>query len=482
MTLPAYNKIREQEKKLCSFIHLPLARKAMQKKFIILILSALIMLGCFNFAYAQRVEIGSSPNPVGSGAIALGMGGAYIAMAYDATAASWNPACLIRLDYPELSIVGYGFHRTENNKFGGNYSGASGSHNVDKTDLNYASFARPFHFEFDIFGKKYFQKMVISLNYQRLYNFKRDWKWEFSDGIGKIRYDYQQDGDLSALGIACCVGIVPTKLSIGFTLNLWNDGMLGLINNKWEENEHFQRSISGTTIYETHFKDQYSFRGTNFNIGMLWNIGGHDKLRIGAVFKRHFTAALKHEIIQEGVDPPRQDYNEQLDMPMSYGIGFSWEPPILDEDNDLFTIAGDVYRTEWKDYVIRNTNGDVRSPITNDSPGESNVRAITQIRLGAEYLIIRPESDWAYSIRGGIFYDPIPDRGNPEDVYGFSIGGGIVGKLRVDKHILKKFSWDIAYQYRYGDDVGTAMFMEEDYQFSQDIKEHTVYSSVILYF
>ncbi|MCJ7810524.1 MAG: hypothetical protein MUP26_09715, partial [Desulfobulbaceae bacterium] len=44
-----------------------------------------------------RMEIPSSPNPVGSGARALGMGGAFIAIADDATAASWNPAGLIQL-------------------------------------------------------------------------------------------------------------------------------------------------------------------------------------------------------------------------------------------------------------------------------------------------------------------------------------------------------------------------------------------------
>ena len=44
-----------------------------------------------------RVEIPSSPNPVGSGARALGMGGAFIAIADDATAASWNPGGLIQL-------------------------------------------------------------------------------------------------------------------------------------------------------------------------------------------------------------------------------------------------------------------------------------------------------------------------------------------------------------------------------------------------
>ena len=65
----------------------------------------------------QRLEIPSSPNPVGSGARALGMGGAFIAVADDATAASWNPGGLIQLETPEVSIVGAGFYRSEDNTF-----------------------------------------------------------------------------------------------------------------------------------------------------------------------------------------------------------------------------------------------------------------------------------------------------------------------------------------------------------------------------
>ena len=54
----------------------------------------------------QQIGVASSPNPVGSGARAIGMGGAFIGVADDATAASWNPAGLIQLERPELSVVG----------------------------------------------------------------------------------------------------------------------------------------------------------------------------------------------------------------------------------------------------------------------------------------------------------------------------------------------------------------------------------------
>lgn len=50
------------------------------------------------FNLFDRIGIASSPNPVGSGARAIGMGGAFIGIADDATAASWNPAGLIQLE------------------------------------------------------------------------------------------------------------------------------------------------------------------------------------------------------------------------------------------------------------------------------------------------------------------------------------------------------------------------------------------------
>jgi len=53
-----------------------------------------------NSQVAQEVGFSGSPNPVGSGARALGMGGAFIGVADDATAASLNPGGLIHLETP----------------------------------------------------------------------------------------------------------------------------------------------------------------------------------------------------------------------------------------------------------------------------------------------------------------------------------------------------------------------------------------------
>ena len=127
----------------------------------------LIYFGCHSTLSAQplsRIEIPSSFNPLGSGARALGMGGAFIAVADDATAASWNPGGLIQLERPEMSIVGAGFYREEDLDFGTNPE-ANGTNSVREARINYLSATYPF-----TLGRF---NMVVSANYQNLYDLNR---------------------------------------------------------------------------------------------------------------------------------------------------------------------------------------------------------------------------------------------------------------------------------------------------------------------
>src|SRR5574341_18677 len=55
----------------------------------------------------QNIVLRNSFNPVGAGARGLGMGGAFIAVADDGTAASFNPAGLAQLRRSELALVGF---------------------------------------------------------------------------------------------------------------------------------------------------------------------------------------------------------------------------------------------------------------------------------------------------------------------------------------------------------------------------------------
>src|SRR4029450_3873244 len=67
----------------------------------------------FGISLPPSLNFATSPAPVGSGARAQGKAQAFIAIADDATAASYNPAGLVQLQQPEVSIVGAYFIRLE---------------------------------------------------------------------------------------------------------------------------------------------------------------------------------------------------------------------------------------------------------------------------------------------------------------------------------------------------------------------------------
>lgn len=415
----------------------------------------------------QRIEIPSSPNPVGSGARALGMGGAFIAVADDATAASWNPGGLIQMETPEISAVGDFFYRTEDNTFGVNPE-ASGDQSVSKAGLNYLSATYPFTL-FD-------RNMVVSLNYQNLYDFTREWNFPLSQSASGYTVnkdiDYQQEGSLSAYGLAYAVQILP-MLSFGLTLNFWQDGIYA---NQWTQTtrEKGTGSFMGNTfVYESESRDKFSFSGFNANLGVLWNISGN--LTVGAVFKTPFSADLKQtSSFSSSLDDPNTpqidekssnsftDYGK-LDMPMSYGIGLSYR------FSDQLTFAADIYRSEWGDFVHEDSKGKKTCPITGLPESEADIDATHQVRFGAEYLFI--QEGYVIPLRGGVFYDPAPAQGSPDTFFGVSFGSGIA---------YDRFVFDLAYQFRFGNNVGDSILKELD--FSQDVREHTVYASVIIHF
>lgn len=417
-----------------------------------------------------QIEISSTLNPVGSGARALGMGGAFIAVADDATAASWNPGGLIQLEKPEISLVGTFFERSENNTFRANRE-ASGGQCVSELETNYLSLTYPFTFR----G----HNMVVSLSYQYLYDFNRYWNFTTIESIGPLasltrNFEYTQSGGLSAIGLAYCIRITPS-FSLGVTLNFWEDR---LSKNDWTEDITENGSgILGETpfTYQANSTDWYSFSGFNANIGLLWDI--IPNLTLGAVVKTPFTADLEHRYSSAFalVYPPANSAwdvtgsvplttaDEELQMPMSYGIGLAYR------FSDELTVSADIYRTQWDDFTHRDSWGNKSSPISGKPSNEANVNATSQVRLGAEYLFIKPH--YVIPLRGGVFYDPAPTEGGTDEFYGLSIGSGIA---------FGRYVFDVAYQYRFAHDVGHSLLQTMD--FSQDIKEHQLYSSLIVHF
>ena len=457
------------------------------KSISIYFVSALLLIQssvAFSGLTSSKINISSSFNPVGSGARALGMGSAFIAIADDATAASWNPSGLIQLRKPEFAVVGNFVHRQEDISFSSRPQ-ANTNESVSYANLNYASASIPC-------GAQYCGKnMVFAINYQSLYNFDRAMKQDFSftENNGGFqfsidrKFNYQQSGDIGAIGLSYAIQATE-YLSLGFTVNFWGNYLNPYgWKHQYETFDKTQTVFASGTILETtsnEFRTETNeFRGYNANIGAFWTVyeKNEQKIIIGAVVKTPFRADVKRtvdrttqEAINGGdsqINHSHTTFDETYDMPLSYGFGISYQI------SDAFTIAGDVYRTEWGNFIRTAADGEKNIGIGFTPASESKVEGTTQVRLGAEYRIISQDFGVNYiiPIRTGFFYDPIPTNGPPDPVYVVSIGTGIAYEM---------FVFDIAYQYRFGFDLNSNEFSQDG--FSMDLQEHTLYTSLFIRF
>jgi long-subunit fatty acid transport protein len=428
------------------------------------------------------VVISSSPTPVGSGARAAGVANAFIAVADDATAASWNPGGLVQLERPEVSAVGSFFYRTDDtNGVSQTTEGISEDYSIgeDSTtslDLNFLSAAYPF----ELFRRNF----TVSLNYQRKFDFNRDFDFDYMQTREEflIYRDFRinQEGGLHALSPALALQIIPT-LSAGVAFNIWGSEFFK--ENAWTSTKTLHRvridagsgtTVSDATVVETQeFND---FSGYNATFGVLWNAASC--LSLGAVVNLPFQADLRVEQRIENLDVPRDDpqrvesYGQdiEMDFPVSYGFGVAFRPM------DPLTFSLDYMRVEWEDFVFSDEAGNKYSVITSlpaNEDGKADVGATNTVRFGVEYLFIWQRLLWP--VRGGFFYDPEPAAGGTDDYFGLAVGSGIT---------FKRFTFDIAYVFKFGNDIRPSNITDIRNldEARTDVKQHTLLFSMVARF
>jgi long-subunit fatty acid transport protein len=245
----------------------------------------------------------SAPLPSGSGARALGLSGAFTAIADDATAASWNPAGLIQLERPEFSFV-YRLKQEHNRHWSGNSDYRVGDDDYSDYALNYLSAVVPFR----LFG----HNAVFSFNIQEVYDFTSSFHADFSDStssmnrqtktdtttdtvtthyaldngyinvteyltthkttvlsqslssstLGTLYYD--QVGSVQAITPAFAFEITP-KFSLGVAVNIYQEGLLG----SDKIRSQTSATYSGTMNSAVDITDERTTTGTYVYDGML---------------------------------------------------------------------------------------------------------------------------------------------------------------------------------------------------------------------
>ncbi|MDN3514813.1 MAG: outer membrane protein transport protein [Candidatus Brocadia sp.] len=414
-------------------------------------------------------NINATPLPLGSGARAIGQGGAFIAVADDATAASWNPGALIQLEKPELSVVG-SFLSTQQDFDPGNTGWSLGDEAVSRGDLNYASVAYPFR----VFRKN----MVAALNYQQKYDFHMDLDFDqiiedkTSPSVNvKQKIDFESTGGVGALTPAISLLVVP-KLSVGVAVNFYTDEFFG--DYAWKQTTKATGSgnLEGANI-TTKFDEDKTFRNfqaVNVTIGLLWDVWEkEDKLlTFGARYDTPYTADVDRITDVTSIVSPlgQSTFHDrehfEIDYPMAFGAGLGFRY------SDALSFSMDITWTDWSVFKQKDEDGNKTRPLGGVSTGRK-IDDTYAVKCGTEYLIFRQKA--IIPVRGGLFYDPRPSLDNPTDVYGFSVGSGIT---------FKRFSLDGAYQFRWADDVNGEDFGLSGTEF--DLNDHMFLTSITVYF
>ena len=415
----------------------------------------------FHGANSQEFEIGTSPNPVGSGARAMGMGNAFIAVADDATAASWNPGGLSQLEKPELSFAGEMLSLRESVSSTSNPD-VRDTETLELVDLNYASLILPFYYK---------KNMVISFNFLKLFRFDKSFQFPVvsrsEETESNFNFNFEQEGTLSVFAPA--YGLDVTKrLSVGVTWNIWNDSITQASAYEKKERRIFSSSsgnnsddFSFEVINRFEVDEGYSFvAGGNYRFNKYWNLG--------FVFKPSYTLNLDHKrtlIVHSTNDsgklPIKTD--SKFKFPWILGAGIAWRP------TDILTVSTDVTWTDWSEFTFKE-EGEKTNPVSGRPVSEDRLDDTFTLRLGGEFLLIR--DNYVVPFRCGMGYDPAPGVDSVDDFYTINVGSGI--------QLFERVNFDIAYEFRWGDNVNGDTF--QGIKASEDIRQHRMLASMIYYF
>lgn len=345
-------------------------------------------------------------NFITPGARATAMGGAFIGLADDATAAATNPAGLTVFERPEVSAelkyLGYTTEYPFDNPYyildGPNYPQSP----VRRIEFNDSVTALPF-----VSAVYPFKRFVVSLYRQELANYKSSYR------TGPY-YIAVPDTSYIWYPIDASVNLQVANYGLGAAFELF-DGFSLAVSPRWSEfnmESHYAYfQVDDQRRYSTQFtNDQVvgeykiddSDEGFSLNAGLKWDL--NEKLSLGAVYRSSTEFTVTATPGREGyqwLDPSNSErYDSDLaeftmTIPKAFGAGVAFRP------SDPVTLTFDVvhirYEDMLKDFDIIFENDEV----TSDSFTVDNV---TEIHLGLEYVFIVEER--VFSLRAGIYGNP----------------------------------------------------------------------------
>lgn len=357
---------------------------------------------------------------VGSGARAFGMGGAFLARADDATAASWNPAGLSYLRRTEFSAVGV--HNDFSQRIPNVNQAVTPPIPVTTVDQLEGSVADFVGFAYPL--RVHSRTGAVQVSYQRSFSFTGSRRSE-----GPVAVEgFALPGTPKTLPTEFTVegkgGFDTLSLSSGFEVH---PGIrLGLSVNRWIKG--FSQTVDrpdAQTGGSRQIESSWDISGTNINLGALFT--PTPKLNLGAVLKTPFRATVRLSktrtddvrVLNQPVAPPMINSlsgDVQIRFPRVYGVGASYRA------TNTVTVSADFTRTRWSKATITNffalgrrglepTDVDryPELPFPAVEAGPDGQADTSQLRVGAEWVLrFGPSGNVLFPLRAGFFRDGQP--------------------------------------------------------------------------
>lgn len=374
---------------------------------------------------------------LGAGARAAGMGGAFTALADDASAASFNPAGLALLLTPEASLAidwrdradDYaGFEVVE---VGGPEAYSASASNFSLWSVNFASFTLPT----TLAGRN----LTLQISYHRPIDFGFDSQRSFTEStpggssgndlaLAQLTQDVEQQGDLESFSLAAAYQLTE-RLS------------LGLVASRWQGDWAFSSTTAKTPVAGDGDGATRSLRFTQRNQLSGWSLGGGFLLRyrwvnVGASGRAGWTGdfAVSSTLASDFPTPfPASSSDRgELDWASSWTVGLAFKPL------QTWFLTIDYVENDWDDMILSGFGEPGSEPISffDLQPVSTSTTTNTASwRFGSEVTLVRAER--VIGLRAGAFFEPRPQLLAPSDektaLRGLSLGVGMsFGQVTVD--------------------------------------------------
>ena len=419
-------------------------------------LLAVIGLACAPLTGAELAgsSFGEQPVAIGAGARALGMGGAFSAVADDATAGTWNPAGLTQCERPEFAAsLGWWHARVK----------SDGDDRSDQT-------LRPEHLSLLQPWFAFGCMQVAGVAWQRQYDFARSISWESTSFVDNDPFqiatsddqEFSRQGAFSSLGLSYAIEARP-GLSCGVTLNQWADAWTRASSYEQHSQERTTTIFSFMGVPDpatvTDLISDSSTRvlqGTSYTIGLTWQ--ATPALTLAVVAKPGYTLDLETDttrrtITDDGINPIQElsvtsSSESALHHPSSATIGLAWRHA------DLDTITCDAVWTRWSGYYSDEELGRY-SPV-NPLVAPEDFDDLWSLRLGYEHVAILERvilvprcgmvAEWLPATTAAPSLAATSEVSATSDLWlGLTAGFSLVQRRVI---------WDVAVQVRRGDDIG----------------------------